>query len=151
MARMYSRNKGKSGSTKPSDTKKKSWVKYGTKEVESLILKLNEDGYKPSKIGTILRDSYGIPDVKVITGKKITQILEKNKIVPLLPEDVSSLIKREIVILEHIEKNKQDQTARRGLILTDSKIKALVRYYKKTGRLAKDWKYDKKKAKLLVN
>ena len=41
MARMYSRNKGKSGSTKPSDTKKKSWVKYGTKEVESLILKLN--------------------------------------------------------------------------------------------------------------
>ena len=63
---------------------------------------------------------------------------------------ISNLIKRQIQILAHLEKNHKDQTARRGLRLTESKIDRLIRYYKKTNKLSKDWKYDKTKAKLLV-
>jgi small subunit ribosomal protein S15 len=60
------------------------------------------------------------------------------------------LIKRQIDILKHFESNKQDKTAKRGLQLTESKINRLIRYYKKSKRLPADWKYDKNKARLLV-
>ena len=45
MARMHSRDKGKSRSTKPIAKKVPSWVSYKTKEVEKLVVKLSkEDG-----------------------------------------------------------------------------------------------------------
>jgi small subunit ribosomal protein S15 len=150
MARMHSRKKGKSGSTKSLDKRSAPWVRYKPKEIEELVIKLSKQDMKPSKIGLILRDSYGIPDVKLLTKKRITEILEKNKIVYNLPEDISSLIKRQIEILKHLEDNHKDQTARRGLRLTESKINRLIKYYKKKGKLSNDWKYDKSKAKLLV-
>lgn len=150
MARLYSRKKGKSGSTKPLIKKKLPWVKYKAEEINSLIIKLGKQELKPSQIGLILRDSYGIPDVKFLTNKKITQILKENKIVYDIPEDLVALIKKQIQIIKHFEKNKQDQTAKRGLQLTESKINRLIKYYKKSGKLAKDWKYDKHKARLLV-
>jgi len=150
MARMYSRRKGKSGSTRPSEKKKKFWVILDAKEVESLIVKLAKSGMAKSQIGLTLRDSYGIPDVKDVSKKSITKILEKNKLEQELPEDLSALIKRDIQLLKHLEKNKQDQVAKRGLRLTESKINRLVLYYKRTKRLPKDWVFDKDKARLLV-
>ncbi len=148
---MHSRRKGKSGSTKPIEVKKKTWVKYDSKEVESLVLKLYNLGMTKSKIGLILRDSYGIPNVKSITKKSIAKILEKNKIKEELPEDLNFLIKKDIQLIKHLEENRHDQPAKRGLRLTESKINRLVKYYKKTGRLSKEWVYDKDKAKLLVD
>ncbi len=150
MARMHSRKKGKSGSTKSLEKRDVSWVRYKPKEIEQLIIKLSKQDLKPSKIGLILRDSYGIPDVQILTKKKITKILKENKISYNLPEDLSSLIKRQIEILKHLETNHKDQTARRGLRLTESKINRLIKYYKKNKTLPEDWKYDKTKAKLLV-
>ncbi len=146
---MYSRNKGKSKSTKPLDPKT-TWVRYKPAEIESLVLKLAKTGLKPSNIGLILRDSYGIPDVKLTAKKSITKILEQNKIVYDIPEDLSFLIKKQISALKHFESNKQDKTAKRGLQLTASKINRLIKYYKKAKRLPADWKYDQTKAKLLI-
>jgi len=151
MARMHSRRKGKSGSTKPIDAKKKIWVKYDSKEIESLVLKLYNSGMTKSKIGLTLRDSYGVPSVKLITKRSIAKILEKNKIKEELPEDLNFLIKKDIQLIKHLEENRHDQPARRGLRLTESKINRLVKYYKKTGKLSKTWVYDKDKAKLLVD
>ena len=150
MARMYSRKKGKSGSNKPSQDMKANWVRYSAKEIESLILKLFKAGNKPSKIGLILRDSYGIPSVKLITNKSITKILEENKSEMELPEDLFSLIKNQISIVEHLENNKKDETAKRGLILVESKIRRLIKYYKSKGKISQDWKYRRDQAKLLV-
>ena len=147
---MYSRRKGISGSTKPSVKKKKAWVKYDSKEIESLIVKLVKSGMSNSEIGLTLRDSYGVPSVKDITKKSIGKIIEKNKLEQELPEDLSALIMRDIQIIKHLENNKQDMVAKRGLQLTESKINRLIRYYKKTKKLPQDWKYDKDKARLLV-
>ena len=147
---MYSRRKGISGSTKPSVKKKKAWVKYDSKEIESLIVKLVKSGMSKSEIGLTLRDSYGVPSVKDITKKSIGKIIEKNKLEQELPEDLSALIMRDIQIIKHLENNKQDMVAKRGLQLTESKINRLIRYYKKTKKLPQDWKYDKDKARLLV-
>ncbi|MBS3146011.1 30S ribosomal protein S15 [Candidatus Woesearchaeota archaeon] len=149
MAKMHSRGRGKSGSKKPAP-RKLTWVRYKPKEVELLIVKLSKSGKMPSEIGIILRDSYGIPDVRPILNKRITKVLEDNKLVGEIPEDLTALIKRQIKIMKHREFHKKDQTSKRGLILTESKIHRLVKYYKKTGRLPKEWKYDSSKARLVI-
>jgi small subunit ribosomal protein S15 len=61
-----------------------------------------------------------------------------------------ALIKRAVMIRKHIEENHKDMTGKRGLQLTESKIKRLVKYYKRTGVLDKTWKYDPEKVKLIV-
>ncbi|MBS3107925.1 30S ribosomal protein S15 [Candidatus Woesearchaeota archaeon] len=149
MARMHSGRKGKSGSKKPLSKEKPAWVRHTEKEVEALILKLAKAGNKPSQIGLILRDTYGIPDVKIITKKSVTKVLEENKMLGELPDDIMFLIKKQIRLMKHLELNKHDQPSKRGLILIDSKIRRLTKYYKKKGKIATDWKYDMKKAKIL--
>ena len=151
MARKYSGKHGKSGSKKPTKAVKHSWMTYGAKEVEQLVLKLAKAGKTSSQIGLILRDSYGIPDVQSITNKKILKILDENKVTAELPEDLMALIKREITLIKHMEKNKHDMTAKRGFQLTESKINKLSKYYKNNGRLPSNWKYDREKIKLIVS
>jgi len=142
MARMHSRDRGKAGSTRPIRKKSPSWVRYNPKETEMLIIKLAKDGNTPSKIGLILRDTYGVPDIKLLVGKRVTAILEEKKLLSKLPEDVMALIKKSIGLRKHFENNHKDVYAKRGITLTDSKIKRLVKYYKRTGKLAEDWKYQ---------
>ncbi len=150
MARMHSRKKGKSGSKRPASPAAPSWLRYKPKEIELLILKLAKEGKTPSQIGLHLRDTYGIPDVKLLTKKKITQILEKKNLVAKIPEDLMALLKRVVALQKHIEANSKDKVSRRGLILTESKVRRLIKYYKATGRLAADWKYDPKNVQLLI-
>lgn len=142
MARMYSRKRGKSGSKKPIKKTVPSWVLRNPKEVELLIAKLAKEGKSPSIIGLILRDTYGIPDVQVLCGKSITLILEEKKLMPEIPEDLNALIKRLAVLKKHLGNNKNDFAANRGMIITNSKIKRLVKYYKRTGKLGSKWKFD---------
>ena len=80
MARMHSRARGKSGSNKPVTTKIPSWLSYKPKEIELLIAKLRKEGRTSAQIGLYLRDNYGIPDVQLITKKKITKILNEKKL-----------------------------------------------------------------------
>ena len=149
MSRKYSHKKGKSGSKKPIGVKH-SWLRYDAKEIEQLILKLANTGKTSAEIGLILRDSYGIPDVKIITKKTVMQILKEGKAAPKLPEDMLSLIKRYIAITKHLEKNHKDMGAARGLHLTLSKINRLSKYYKRKKTLAADWQFEPSKAKLLL-
>ncbi len=149
MARMHSRKRGKSGSKKPAK-KVPSWAPFQEKEVEKLIVKYGKAGKTTSEIGIILRDSYGIHNVKALTGKSITSLLQENKLVKALPEDILSLIRRMIAIKQHREKNKQDMTALRGLQLTEAKIRRLVKYYQRSGRLALDWKFDPDRLKMYL-
>lgn len=146
MARMYSRERGQSGSHKPLRKTKPSWLRYKAKEIEMLVAKLGKEGKTASAIGITLRDTYGVPDVKFITGKRISDILAGKKLAPEIPDDLRALIKRWVTIRRHLDENKMDQPAKRGLDLTMSKINRLIKYYKKTGKLAADWKFDVNKA-----
>ncbi len=147
---MYSRKKGKAGSTKPISKDNPVWVSYKPAEVEALIVKLAKQDHGSSKIGLILRDSYGIPDVKAVLGKKIGAVLKEKKLVKGLPEDMTFLVEKHIKEMGHFASNKHDEVGRRGMNLTEAKIRRLAKYYKKKGVLPADWKYDKSKAKLLV-
>lgn len=150
MARMHSRDKGKSGSTKPAKKSSPSWLQYKPKEIELLIIKYAKEGKSPSQIGMYLRDEYGIPDIKLVTQKSITKILEEKKLSADIPEDLMALIRKAILIRKHLGENHKDQPGKRGLRLTESKIMRLAKYYKGTGRIPATWKYDPEKVKLTI-
>lgn len=139
MAKMHSRARGRSGSKKPLVDTPKSWVSYSSDEVEQLVVKLSKSGKTSAQIGLALRDSYGIPDVKTITKKGVSKILSDNKLSPKVPEDLFSLLKKSEYLNKHIKKNTKDIASRRGLILTESKIRRLTKYYKRTGLLPATW------------
>ncbi|MFH1408753.1 MAG: 30S ribosomal protein S15 [Nanoarchaeota archaeon] len=150
MARMYSRKKGKSGSTYPVEKKIPGWMRYTAKEVELLILKLAKEDHTSSEIGLILRDTYGVPNVKLLCKKSINDILKAKNLSPKLPEDLSALISKYVVVVKHLEANHKDMTGIRGKRLAISKIGRLVKYYKKSGRLAQDWKFNPKQATMFL-
>ncbi len=148
MAKMHSRGRGKSGSTRPAVRTKPLWLRYTEKEIELLVTKLAKEGKTMSEVGLILRDSYGIPDVKTITGRKIRDILVEKKLEPKIPDDLFSLMRKLLRLQSHVAAHKQDNACLRGLHLTQSKIKRLVDYYKRAKRLPIDWKYDTQSIKL---
>lgn len=147
---MHSRKRGKSGSTRPLRSSPPNWVSYGEPEIVDLIVKLSKEGNSPSKIGVILRDQYGIPDVQQVTKKKLTQILLENKVPLDIPEDLQNLIKKAVSLRKHLELHKKDINNKHSLLLVESKIRRLVKYYAIEGRIPSGWRYEPEKAKLLV-
>jgi len=129
---------------------KPEWIEYSNEEIEELILKLKKEGHSTSMIGIILRDQYGIPDVKLITGMKITKILEKHNQELEYPEDLMNLIRKAVNIRDHLKENPKDLHTRRGLRIVESKIRRLVSYYRNEGVLPEGWRYEPKQAALLV-
>ncbi|MEM1767224.1 MAG: 30S ribosomal protein S15 [Candidatus Bathyarchaeia archaeon] len=145
---MPKKEKGKSHSTRPISKRPPSWCKYQPEEVEALVIKLAREGHPPSRIGTILRDQYGIPLVKPITGKSITKILEEAGLKPLIPEDLENLIRKATRLLTHLEKHRKDLHNKRALQLVEAKIHRLSEYYKQKGVLPPEWKYEPKVASI---
>jgi len=135
------RRRGKSHSRRPVSKRTPSWCKYGPEEVEAFIIKLAKDGVPSSKIGVILRDQYGIPLVKPLTGKSITKILKDSDLAPPIPEDLNNLIVKANRLSIHLSKNKADSVNTHSLELRVSKIRRLIKYYKKEHVLPETWEY----------
>jgi len=143
MARMHARRKGKSGSTHPIRKKHPEWSSLNPREIEARIIELAKSEKSTSEIGMILRDQYAVPDVKIATDKKITQILENNNIKFEMPEDLRNLIRTALKLRKHLDTNKKDLKNKRNLQLTESKIRRLTKYYHAEQRLPKGWKYGR--------
>jgi len=141
--------KGKSHPTRPVGKRTPIWCRYTPEEVEAIIIKLAKEGHNPTKIGTILRDQHGIPLIKPITGKTITQTMKNSGLAPSLPEDLQNLLKKATRLHVHLEKNKQDAFNKHSLQLIEAKIHKLTKYYKREGVLPPDWKYEAKTASLV--
>jgi len=132
---------GRSASTRPVSKVTPSWVQYTQEEVEQLVIELAKRGFSQSMIGVILRDQYGIPSVKPILGKSISEVLQEHELAPQIPEDLMNLIRRAVRIRKHLEEHPKDLSAERGLNLVESKIHRLVKYYKRVGKLPQDFVY----------
>lgn len=150
MARIYSGKKGESGSKKPPSKVKPKWVKQTPEEVEKLVVELSKNKYSSAVIGTILRDSHGIPDVKIITGKTVSKIMRENSLYPDYPEDLMNMFRQAIRVSEHLNLNKGDKHSKRGLKNLEAKIRRLIKYYAVTNKVPKGFQYDYQKVKLLV-
>ncbi|HDI06481.1 MAG TPA: 30S ribosomal protein S15 [Candidatus Aenigmarchaeota archaeon] len=150
MARIYARKKGKSGSKKVVRNKIPEWQPLKEKEVIEKIIELKKEGKTKAEIGLILRDSYGIPSIRLATNKKLQKILLENGFKEEYPEDLINLIKKAVNLRKHLEKNKKDIHNKRSLQLTESKIRRLGKYYIKKKKLPENWKYKPNEAELLV-
>jgi small subunit ribosomal protein S15 len=119
--------------------------------IEKVIITLKKEGYSSSRIGLILRDRYGVPDVKLIMGKRIDQILKENGLQSEIPEDLRNLIQKALGLRKHLGENKNDLHNKRQLQLTESKVRRLVKYYVSSGRLPSDWSYKPETAEILLS
>lgn len=148
---MHARRKGKSGSTRPIWRKTPEWVPYSSEEIEKLVVEKAKEGLRSTQIGLILRDTHAIPSVKKITGKSITKLMKENDLGSQMPEDFLNLVRRAWNLRKHLESgNKKDKHSRRGLQLIESKIRRLVKYYRKKGVFEPDFKYEPDKATLYL-
>lgn len=150
MARMHSPGRGKSGSTKPMVDSAPEWSNTDEKEVTQLILSLASEGHSTAAIGTILRDQHAVPDVRLVLGKRIGQVLAENEITSKYPEDMMSLMRRALRLIDHLESNRKDRHNARQLELTESKIRRLATYYQNEGQLDSEWAYKRDQLRLMV-
>lgn len=139
---MPKKEKGRSHSIRPVSKRPPVWCRYQPEEVEALVIKLTKEGYNPSMVGIILRDQYGIPLVKAITGKSITQIQREAGLEPSIPTDLHSLIQRAERIRKHLERNRKDLYNKRSLQIVESRIRKLANYYLRKGVLPENWRYS---------
>ncbi|PSK41356.1 40S ribosomal protein S13 [Candidozyma pseudohaemuli] len=127
------------------------WFKLSSDEVVEQIIKYARKGLTPSQIGVILRDAHGVSQAKVVTGNKILRILKSNGLAPEIPEDLYFLIKKAVSVRKHLERNRKDKDSKFRLILIESRIHRLARYYRTVAVLPPNWKYESATASALVN
>ncbi len=151
MARMYARRRGTSGSVRPYRKETPEWSNTDTAEIEKIIIDLRKDGLSASQIGLVLRDRYAVPDVKLATGKRITEILREKGLESEIPEDLRDLMRKALRMRKHLAENKKDKLNARQLQVAESKVRRLVKYYTKSGRLPKDWTYIPETAEILLS
>jgi small subunit ribosomal protein S15 len=145
MARMHARRRGKSCSVRPYRTETPAWSNTDFKAIEKVIIDLRKEGVSSSRIGLILRDRYGVPDVKALTGgKRIGDILRDNKLASEIPEDLRDLMMKALGL-------RNDLHNKRQLQLMESKIRRLVRYYAKSRRLPAGWTYKAENTEILLS
>ena len=150
MSRMHSSRKGSSGSKRPLIKENPKWVTQTSDEVKDLVAKMAGEGVSMAKIGLILRDQHAIPNVRLATGKSVKEILTEKGIKAELPEDLQALMRRTVSMGTHVGKNPKDFHNLRGRHLLESKIRRLVKYYKREGIIPETWTYSLETAALEV-
>ncbi len=129
------------------------WSDVDAEKIEERVVELAEQGYEPSQIGMKLRDEgvtgTPVPNVKLATGKKVTEILEEHDAEPDLPEDLRNLMERAVRLRAHMEENQQDFQNKRALQNTESKVRRLVSYYR-GDELDADFEYSYEEAEELL-
>jgi small subunit ribosomal protein S15 len=148
MGRLHSHRHGKSHSIRPAILRAPSWTTPGPKEIEELVVKYSKEGLTPSQIGLKLRDQHAIPLIKPITKKSLGKILEENDLKAEMPEDLDNIVRKAVGLQKHLKSNKSDNRNIRSLELIEAKVHRLSVYYKRIGRIPKNWKYKSVVAQL---
>lgn len=141
MARIHVHTHGKSHSTRPTSKGPALWVNQNRDQISALVVDLAKEGLSPSEIGLRLRDAYAIPLVKPILGKSVTNVLADSNIKPNMPEDLDKLVRKALGLQKHLRVHNSDHRNVRSLELVESKIHRLSKYYKREGKIPKNWKY----------
>ena len=153
MARMHSRRRGSSGSERPAVDDPPEWSDVDTDAVEERVVELAEEGHSPSEIGLVLRDEgvqgTPVPDIKLATGKKVTEILAEHDEQPEIPEDLRNLMAKAVRLRDHLAENQTDYQNKRALQNTESKIRRLIEYYR-GNEIDEEFSYSLDEARELI-
>ena len=167
MGRMHSNGKGISSSALPFRRQPPKWITLSPAAVVELIVKLAKKGtihileltlmpfqvlppvksVSPWEINTVFlkSDSWPAERSSESLRRTVGEIMKKVLIIstgcaPQIPEDLYNLIKKAVSIRKHLERNRKDTDAKFRLILVESRIHRLSRYFRKTGQLPPTWK-----------
>lgn len=150
---MHTRRRGSSDSDTPVADDPPEWSDVDADAIEDRVISLAEQGHSPSEIGLKLRDEgvqgTAVPNVKLATGKKVTEILDENDAAPALPEDLHNLIEQAVGLREHMAENPNDAQNKRALQNTEAKVRRLVDYYRGDA-ISENFKYTYERARDLV-
>ena len=80
----------------------------------------------------------------------LTKLFVPTGLAPTIPEDLYCLIKKAVSVRKHLERNRKDRDSKFRLILIESRVHRLGRYYKQAGKLAPNWKYESATASAIV-
>lgn len=150
MARLHSKKKGKSARKRAKRSEKAEFVEVSEDEIKEVVRNLYQQGTSVAQIGIVLRDEYGVPDFHAQVGVKLMEYLRSENIYKSFPEDLLNLFRRVVTMNEHLKGNKKDIHNQVKLTHVQSKIRRLLKYYKKSGKVPKDWNYSVERAALLV-
>ena len=76
--------------------------------------------------------------VKAVNGSSILRLLKGLGLAPEIPEDLYHLIKKAVSMRKHLELFRKDKDGKFRLILVESRIHRLARYYRVSGRLSRN-------------
>ena len=140
MGRMHSSGKGRSSSFKPFTTTIPTYMEGTIPEIKSAIIALAKKNQPAARIGATVRDLYGVGNVRDVLGCDLVEFLKKNNCAPAIPSDLECLVTRANAIRKHLSTYKKDNDAKYRLILINSRLHRLVRYYKEKSVLPGNWK-----------
>lgn len=150
---MHTRRRGSSASERPVVDEPPEWSADDAEAVEERVVELADQGLTAAEIGIKLRDNgvkgKPVPDVKLVTGKKISEILEENGVAPEYPDDLVSLMEKALRVRDHMEENNTDASNKRAYQNVESKIRRLVDYYR-GDELPEDFSYSPEVARRIV-
>ncbi len=150
MSRIHSGRKGRAGSHRPYPQTKPEWVAVSAEEAVAQAVQLAKTGLSAAQVGQSLRDSFGVPSARLLTGKRLAVSLAENGLRPEIPDDLQALLKRVVHLQRHLEAHPKDLANRRGLTLMESRIRRLARYYRQRRRIPESWRYSAAGAALQV-
>ncbi len=142
MSRVHTGRKGRAGSHRPYPLTKPEWVTVTTEEAVETAVQLAKAGRLSAQVGQVLRDSYGFPSARAVTGKRLGALLAENGVRPEIPEDLQALLKRVVHLQAHLKSHPKDLSNHRGLSLMESRIRRLARYYRQRRRIPENWRYS---------
>jgi len=150
MSRIHSGRKGRAGSHRPYPLTKPEWVTVTNDELVAQATQLAKTGLPAAQIGQNLRDSFGVPSARALTGKRLGTLLADAGVRPEIPDDLQALLKRVVHLQRHLATHPKDLANRRGLTLMESRIRRLARYYRQRQRIPENWRYSATGAALQV-
>jgi small subunit ribosomal protein S15 len=150
MSRIHSGHKGRAGSHRPYPLTKPEWVTTTPEELVTQAVQLSKTGLSSAQVGLHLRDGYGVPSARAVTGKRLGALLRDSGISPEIPDDLQALLKRVVHLQRHLETHPKDLSNQRGLSLMESRIRRLARYYRQRKRIPETWRYTAAAAALQV-
>ena len=129
------------------------WSADDADAVEERVVELAEQGLTAAEIGVELRDSgvkgEPVPDVKLVTGKKISEILEEEDAAPEYPDDLTALMEKALRLRDHVDEHNTDASNKRALQNVESKIRRLADYYR-GDELPEGFSYSPETARRIV-
>lgn len=150
MSRIHSGRKGRAGSHRPFPATTPEWVTTTKEEAVETAVKLAQGGMSSAQVGQALRDSYGVPSIRLLTNERLGRVLKANGVSQDLPEDLQALLKRVVHLQRHLLAHPKDNSNKRGLSLVESRIRRLARYYRQHKVLPDSWRYSAAGAALQV-